>query len=208
MRDAWWPKAVPDLDVNKIISLRVRIRTTAPALMDAAETNLHPYEFLRSWAYRIPAEQTEVMHPREYLEFLERQLALALRGAWQTRTPGEFSFALSHASIARNRRAVYFDGTTRMYGDTKDPNFSHTEGTSDDSLDCLFFYRDGKLARWAWDDDLLSIARVEGEKYLSADFWYDERNQLRERFSSDLFVFTAHRRQWRSIAAYSSGEGG
>lgn len=179
-------KAVPDLDVSKIIVSATHTHT-APALMDTAETNLHPYEFLRSWAYRIPAEQTDVMQPREYLELLERQLALAITRAWQTRAAGEFSFALSHASIARNRRAVYFDGTTKMYGDTKDPNFSHTEGTSDDSLDCMFFYRAGKLTGIAITLYCPS-QEVEGEKYLSADFWYDARTQLRERFSQDIFV--------------------
>lgn len=179
-------KAVPDLDVSKIIVSATHTHT-APALMDTAETNLHPYEFMRSWAYRIPADQTDVMHPREYLEFLERQLALAITRAWQTREAGEFSFALSHASIARNRRAVYFDGTTRMYGDTKDPNFSHTEGTTDDSLDCMFFYRSGKLQGIAITVYCPS-QEVESEKYLSADFWSDARTQLRERFSNDLFV--------------------
>ena len=179
-------KVVPDLDVNKIIVSATHTHT-APALMDTAETNQHPYEFMRSWAYRIPVDQTDVMHPREYLEFLERQAALAITRAWQTRAPGEFSFALSHASIARNRRAVFFDGTTKMYGDTKDPNFSHTEGTSDDSLDCMFFYREGKLAGLGVTLYCPS-QEVEGEKYLSADFWHDARLQLRERFSNDLFV--------------------
>ncbi len=179
-------KAVPDLDVNKIIVSATHTHT-APALMDAAETNQHPYEFLRSWAYRIPADQTDVMHPREYLEFLERQLASVVTRAWQSRAPGEFSFALSHASVARNRRAVFFDGTTKMYGDTKNPNFSHTEGTSDDSLDCMFFYREGKLAGLGVTLYCPS-QEVEGEKYLSADFWYDARTKLRERFGQDLFV--------------------
>ncbi len=179
-------QAIPDLDVNKIIVSATHTHT-APALMDTAETDLHPYEFMRSWAYRIPPDQTDVMHPREVLQFLERQLALVITRAWQSRSPGEFSFALSHASVARNRRAVYFDGTTRMYGDTKDPKFSHTEGTSDDSLDCLFFYRDGKLVGLALTLYCPS-QEVEGESYLSADFWYDARQQLRERFGKDLFV--------------------
>ncbi len=74
-----------------------------------------------------------------------------------------------------------------MYGDTKDPNFSHTEGTSDDSLDCLFFYRDGRLSGLALTLYCPS-QEVEGEQYLSADFWYDTRVRLRERFGSDLFV--------------------
>ncbi len=179
-------ESIKDLDPSKIIISATHTHT-APALTDARETDLHPYEFLGSWAYRIPADQTNVMHPVEFLDFLERQIALAIVRAWEGKLPGEASSALGHASIARNRRAVYFDGTTRMYGDTRDPNFSHLEGTSDDSVDLLCLWR---------GDEMIGLAitvycpsqEVEGETYLSADFWYDARQQLRARFSKDLFV--------------------
>jgi hypothetical protein len=179
-------RAVPDLDVRKIIVSATHTHT-APALTDTDEHDLHPYEFVRSWAYRIPSDQQDVMRPLEYLDLLERKIALAVARAWDSRQPGQFSFALGQASVARNRRAVYFDGTTRMYGDTKDPNFSHTEGTSDDSVDAMFFYRDERLVGLAITLYCPS-QEVEGENHLSADFWYDARQQLRERYSSDLFV--------------------
>ncbi len=83
-------------------------------------------EFAGSWAYRIPADQQNVIHPLEYMDFLERQVSVAIVRAWESRKPGEFSSALGHASVARNRRAVFFDGTTRMYGHTNDPEFSET----------------------------------------------------------------------------------
>jgi len=177
---------VKDLDTSKIMISATHTHT-APALTDAKETDLHPYEFLGSWAYRIPADQTNVMHPLEYLDFLERQIALAVVRAWQAKQPGDASSALGHASIARNRRAVYFDGTTRMYGDARDPNFSHLEGTSDDSIDVLCLWRGDEIVGMAITVYCPS-QEVEGETYLSADFWYDARQQLRERFSKDLFV--------------------
>ena len=179
-------KSIPDLDVMKIVISATHTHT-APAITDADETDLHPYDFAGSWAYRIPADQQNIMRPREYLDFLERQIAAAVDRAWKSRQPGEFSSALSHASIARNRRAVYFDGTTRLYGDTKDPNFSHTEGTSDDSVDALFFWREGRVVGMAITLYCPS-QEVEGELYLSADFWYDARKLLRERYSPSLFV--------------------
>ena len=175
-----------DLDVSKIIISATHTHT-APALTDANETDLHPYEFLGSWAYRISADQTNVMQPLEYLDFLERQIAQAVVRAWQAKQPGDAGSALGHASIARNRRAVYFDGTTRMYGDTRDPNFSHLEGTSDDSVDLLCFWRNDQIVGMAITVYCPS-QEVEGETYLSADFWSDAREQLRTRFSKDLFV--------------------
>ncbi len=179
-------KSLPDLDVRKLVISTTHTHT-APAITDAGETGLHPYDFAGSWAYRIPAGQENVMRPREYLDFLERQIAAAVTRAWNSRQPGEFSSALGHASVARNRRAVYFDGTTRMYGDTKDPGFSHTEGTSEDSLDVLMFCREGKVIGMALTLYCPS-QEVEGESYLSADFWHDTRKLLRERYSPDLFV--------------------
>jgi hypothetical protein len=179
-------KSIPDFDTAKLIVSATHTHT-GPALTDTDEVDLHPYDFVRSWAYRIPSDVTNIMRPREYLAFLERQIALAVVRAWESRQPGEMSCALSHASIARNRRAVYFDGTTRMYGDTRDPNFSHTEGTSDDSLDVLFLWRNDKLIGTAITVYCPS-QEVEGESYLSADFWADAREQLREKFSPDLFV--------------------
>ena len=178
--------SLPDLDVMKIVVSATHTHT-APAITDADETDLHPYDFAGSWAYRIAAEQQTIMRPREYLDFLERQIAAAVVRAWKSRQPGEFSSALGHASVARNRRAVYFNGTTRMYGDTKDPNFSHLEGTSDDSVDVLLFWREGKAIGIVVTLYCPS-QEVEGELYLSADFWYDARKLLRERHSPSLFV--------------------
>ncbi len=178
---------LPDLDAQKIMMSATHTHT-APALTDAPETDFHPYDFLGSWGYRIPADQAGVMHPAEYLEFLAEKLTEAVVGAWQAREVGGMSFALSHAAIAHNRRAVYFDGSARMYGNTSDPNFSHIEGVSDHSVDVLFFWRDNAQPQGVVINVYCPTQEVEGEKYLSADFWYDARKLLREKYHADLFV--------------------
>jgi len=179
-------KTLPDFDVRKIIISATHTHT-APAITDTDETDLHPYEFCGSWAYRIPADQQNIIRPLAYMEFLEQQIAAVVIQAWQSRQPGEFSFGLGHASVARNRRAVFFDGTTRMYGDTKDPQFSHLEGTADDSVDALFFWRDSQLVGLALTVYCPS-QQTEGLTALSADFWHDTRKLLKELHSPDLFV--------------------
>lgn len=179
-------KSIQDLDVQKIVVSATHTHT-APALSDTEETDFHPYDFVGSWAYRIPDDQQNIMRPLEFLTHLERQIAVAVVRAWESRKPGEVSSALSHASVARNRRAVYFDGTTRMYGDTKDPTFSHLEGTSDDSVDTLFFWRNNQIIGMAIT--LYCPAQeVEGANHLSADFWFDARTLLKQKFSENLFV--------------------
>jgi len=177
---------LPDLDLQKIIVSATHTHT-APALTDTDETEFHPYDFVGSWAYRIPADQQNVMRPLAYLEFLEQQITKAIISAWKSRQPGAFSHALSHASVARNRRAVFFDGTTRMYGDTKDPGFSHLEGTTDDSVDVLCFWRQNQLVGLALTVYCPS-QQTEGLSAMSADFWHETRQKLKELYSPDLFV--------------------
>lgn len=178
---------LPDLDVEKILISATHTHT-APSLTDTDETDLHPYDFIGSWAYRIPADQTGVMRPAQYLTFLEQRIGAAVVKAWQARQPGGLSFALSHAAIARNRRAVYADGTARLYGNTNDPSFSHLEGVSDDSVDVLFFWRNNERPEGMIINVYCPAQEMEGESYLSADFWNDARARLREKYHADLFV--------------------
>lgn len=178
---------LPDLDVDKIL-LSATHTHTAPSLTDADDTDLHPYDFIGSWAYRIPADQAGVMRPAQYLAFLEQRIAAAVVKAWQARRPGGLSFALSHAAIARNRRAVYADGTARLYGDTNDPSFSHLEGVSDDSVDVVMFWRNSEQPEGLLVNVYCPAQEVEGESCLSADFWNDARARLREKYGSALFV--------------------
>lgn len=178
---------VPELDVQKVV-LSATHTHTAPALTDADETDLHPYDFAGSWAYRIPSDRDDAMRPAEYLDFLAERLAGVVVEAWQARKPGGMSAALSHAVVAHNRRAVYSDGTARMYGNTADPSFSHIEGTSDHSVDVLFFWREQGHLEGVAIAVYCPSQEVEGEEYLSADFWYDTRRLLREKYHENLMV--------------------
>ena len=178
---------LPDLDVQKIVISATHTHT-APAMTDARESDWHPYDFMGSWAYRIPQERTDVMQPSDYLEFLAGRISDVVVQAWKARKPGGLSWALSHAVVAHNRRAVYADGTARMYGNTNDAEFSHIEGVSDHSLDVLFFWRDEKKLEGVAVTVYCPAQEVEGEEYLSADFWYDTRQLLREKYDADLQV--------------------
>jgi len=180
-------KRVPDLDVKKVLISTTHTHTV-PALTDAEETDLHPYDFAGSWAYRIPAGQTGVMRPAKYLTFLAQRLSDAVVKAWKARKPGGLSFALSHAVIAHNRRAVYANGKARMYGNTNDRTFSHIEGVSDHSVDVLFFWREDKRLEGMAINVYCPTQEVEGQRYLSADFWYDARKLLRKKYGADLYV--------------------
>ncbi len=129
-----------------------------------------------------------VMKPAEYVEFLLKRLAEVATEAWEKRRPGSVNWGLGYAVVGFNRRMVYADGHAVMYGRNDTDAFRHVEGYEDSTVQTLFF-RDGK-------GDLTGVAVnvpcpsqvVEGENYISSDFWNDVRAILRERFTKELYV--------------------
>ncbi|MFC1713995.1 hypothetical protein ACFL6S_10010 [Candidatus Poribacteria bacterium] len=137
---------------------------------------------------RYPEQGEEVTTPTEYVNFLLNRLSDVVVAAWESREAGGVSWALSHAVVGHNRRAVYSDGSATMYGSTDRADFSHIEGYEDHSVNLLFF--------WNQENELTGIVIniactsqvTEGEYYVSADFWHEVRTELRKRYSESLFV--------------------
>lgn len=176
---------VPDLDPAKII-LSTTHTHTAPALADAREPNPHPHDLMATFVYRVPEQG--VMQPRDYAEWFANRVADAVVEAWKARKPAGVSWALSYAVIGHNRRAHYSTGRSQMYGPTDQPEFDSFESGTDPGVELLF----------TWDADrkltgvLVNLActaqEVEGDDYVSADFWHDARVALRQRHGDGLFV--------------------
>ena len=149
-------------------------------------THTHTGPVMLEGKYVIPAEG--VMQPAEYVEFLLGRLADVVVEAWNRRKPGGVSWALGHAVVGHNRRAVYADGTSVMYGKTNKPEFRHIEGYEDHGVEMLFFFdRQGKPLAMAIDVACPS-QEVEGRSAVNADFWHEVRCGLKERHSEDLCV--------------------
>lgn len=176
---------VPDLDPAKII-LATTHTHTAPVLVDAREQNLHPHDLMATFVYRVPEQG--VMQPRDYVELFAARVADAVVQAWKSRQPGGVSWALSYAVIGQNRRAHYATGRSQMYGPTDVPEFDSFESTTDPGIELLF--------TWDADQKLTGVAvnvactsqEVEGDDYVSADFWHDARLELRRRHGAELFI--------------------
>ena len=129
-----------------------------------------------------------MIKPPEYVEFLLAQLADAAVQAWESRRLGGVAWGLGHALVAHNRRAVYADGSAKMYGGTNGPSFRGIEGYEDHYVDVLFFFdTERKLTAVA-----VSIAcpsqEVEGREKVNADFWHEVRMVLRKRFGEHLKI--------------------
>lgn len=176
-------KSLPELDPKRV-------------LLNATHTHAGPEIRVGSDAWQTSGDklpdrmgaELNVMAPADYVAFAAKRIAQAVAQAWKSRAPGAIGFGLGQAVVGRNRRISYYDGTTKMYGKTDDPEFSHIEGYEDHSVNLL----------GAWDKAgaltglIVNVACPsqvdEGSFQVSADFWHDTRVELRRRLGPKLFI--------------------
>lgn len=132
----------------------------------------------------LPVQDSE-----KTLQDAAKRIVEAVATAWRTRSSGgSVAYGRGHAVVGYNRRVTYEDGTSRMYGNTNDPGFSHIEGHEDHSVGLLGFWdREGSLRGVVVNVPCPSQCS-EQEFLLSADYWHETRELLRQRLGRDLFV--------------------
>jgi len=161
---------LPDVDTKKIF---------------LSATHTHTAPVLTIDKYRIPGKG--VMSVEQYRSFFASRVTEAIIKAWNGRRAGSFTWGLSHAVVAYNRRAVYKDGSATMYGKTDVPEFRSLEGYEDHDINLLFFWKDQKLVGMVVNISCTS-QEVEGRSAVNADFWHPVREALRDRYGKSLCV--------------------
>ena len=124
----------------------------------------------------------------EALQFLIERGSEAVHLAWNDLHPATVTFGFGRAAIGMCRRAVYDDGTAKMWGDTNLANFRELEGGNDSGIELVYVQDEtGKLecvvANVACPSQIL-----EHRSFISSDFWGKLRTLLRERFGEELKV--------------------
>jgi sugar phosphate isomerase/epimerase len=185
---------IVDAVESQAASIAERAAGLDPSKIVLNATHSHTSPVTEEGRYEIP--KNGVMQPAEYQAFLAKRIADAVVEAWNARKPASVSWALSHAAVARNRRAVYFDpktglpaaGRTTMYGATNVNDFDSIEGPADTALPLVFFWKaDGQLSGMIINLPCPS-QETEHLHEISADFWHEARLELRKRFGKDLAV--------------------
>lgn len=168
---------LPDLDPNKIF-------------LNATHTHTGPDQDPGGFRglYDVSADEG-VMSATDYGAFLIDRLTEAALAAWRDRKPGGVSWGLGHAVVGFNRRAVYFDGTAKMYGSTSEETFDRIEGGEDHSLPLLFFWNREKTLTGMVVNLTCPSQETEGLSELSADFWHDIREEFRKRHGGSIHLF-------------------
>lgn len=169
-------KLLPGFNVNKIIISATHTHT-APVLEDDEEKS--------SFVYPIPANVPKV---KTYRDLFARRVADAIVKAWTSRGKGSVTWGQNRAAVGYNRRAVYKDGTTVMYGKTNRADFQNLEGYEDHDVNSLFFWDlKGKLI--AMSIDVACPAQeFEHRTSVNADYWHPVRQALQKRFGTQLNV--------------------
>ncbi|MFC1712471.1 hypothetical protein ACFL6S_02315 [Candidatus Poribacteria bacterium] len=162
---------VPDFDPRKLFAGATHSHT-APEITEG----------------HSPDPGKPIVDIREYRDFLIDKMAEAAVQAWKSRRPGGVSWALGHAVVGHNRRNTYRDGTSKMYGNTDDPNFSHVEGYEDHSVDILFTWSDEAQLTGVVVNLSCPSQVTAGWSRISADYWHETRQQLRARLGEGIFI--------------------
>lgn len=139
-------------------------------------------------SYGLSPEELGVIPVKDYVAGVVEKISSAVVEAWKKRAPGGMGFGLGQAVVGRNRRVSFYDGETKMYANTNDPEFSHIEGGEDPALNLLCTYdTDKKLTGMIVN--LACPSQVSENIYqISADFWHDTRVALRSRLGENLYI--------------------
>ncbi len=174
-----------------LADVRARLQELQPAFdlsrLILCATHTHTSLVYADGIYNLP-EGSGAMLPDACRKLIVDGVAAAASAAWENRAPGMVARGFGHAVVGHNRRVSYADGTTRMYGATNTPAFSHFEGYEDHGVHLLYL----SDAEGALTGVVVTVAcpsqETEHAMTISADFWHEVREGVARRFGAGVSV--------------------
>ncbi|MDW7658963.1 MAG: hypothetical protein SCM11_17480 [Bacillota bacterium] len=151
-------------------------------------THTHNAPSMSRGCYDEPDNDPEFMNPDEYRLWLAARLADIIERSWQGRQSGGVSRGFGYAVVGRCRRAVYADGSARMYGDTNRPDFIGFESCDDHAVNMIFAHDEAGALTGIIVNLACPSQCEEGGTYFSADFWHNVRESIRERYGPSVHL--------------------
>jgi hypothetical protein len=177
----------PDSVVEKVrLRLKQRLPGFDPQKLFLSSTHTHTGPVFEDGTYDLPKDG--VLKPSEYTRFFVERVVDAAVNAWEARKPGAVGWGLGHAVVGHNRRAVYADGSAKMYGATDSPTFRNIEGYEDHAVEMLFFWDQNRKLVAAAINLACTAQEVESKSAVDADFVHPVRVSLRKRHGQQLAV--------------------
>ncbi|WP_415407800.1 PKD domain-containing protein [Sulfurovum sp. CS9] len=183
----WWPMDHEGM----LVPLRNSLQGTLSGFdlnkltLVATHTHTAPYlnETIRHYH---PTHEPVKNNP--YYDFAKWKLELVIQQAWNNRTYGGLSFEKGEAAVGFCRIVKYTDGHHEMYGDTSRPDFAGMLTPFDHTLELMYTFNPSGGLTGIMINIVSPSQRVGGAEYLSADFWYDVKQKLRQTYGNDIYI--------------------
>ena len=130
----------------------------------------------------------DVMSPEEATNFLARRIAAAAKKAWDNREEALVANAFGRAAIGFCRRAVYSDGSAKMWGDTNTADFVSLEGGNDSGIELLYTFDKDKKLTGVMANVVCPAQILEHRSFISSDYWGKAKEYLRAKFGKDFYL--------------------
>ena len=130
----------------------------------------------------------KAMDPEDALNFLAEKITEAVLLAWENRTEGYYQCAFGRATVGMCRRAVYDDGSARMWGETNLANFSHLESGNDSGIELIYTFDKDKQVNGVIANIACPAQVVEQRYFISSDYWGKVKENLEKKFGRKIFV--------------------
>lgn len=147
----------------------------------------------------LPHDGYEITPSSEYVDFFVQMAAEAVVESFEKRSAGAVSYGYGFATVAHSRRVVYtkepdgqsksfaVDGHAKMYGKTKDENFSHYEAGTESFANFVFTFDETEKLTGAIVNIPCPAQNCEAEWMLSASYWHEVREEIKKRYG-DIFI--------------------
>ena len=186
---------VPDLllKVQALLAAEVPEIQGEKLIINATHTHAGPGSLdLGDYPRNVEMKQGE-----EVRIFLARQIADAVKEAWEKRAPGSIAYGYGFATTGHSRRVIYMDdigqrlglrpgiaidGHGKMYGNTNDDMFASYEAGTDPFINLFYtFDKDEKLTGAVINVPCPSQTG-ENAWVLHASFWHNVREKLAAKY--------------------------
>ena len=139
-------------------------------------------------AYQPLVSNEDCMSPEDALDMLVEKISEAIINAWNNRKPAFYQNAFGRAVVGMNRRAVYDDGSAKMWGETNMANFSHLEAGNDSGVELIYTYDENKELTGVIANIACPAQVVEHRSYISSDYWGKVKENLRAKYGKHIQV--------------------
>ena len=139
----------------------------------------------------------------EMIEYLGRQLADAVKDAWQSRAYGSVAYGYGFATTGHSRRTVYLEdignrdpgsaglmvnGRAKMYGITNDELFDGFEAGTDATINLLYTFDENEKITGAVINVPCPSQTNEHAWVLHGSFWHNVREKLSDKYGKNFGV--------------------